>query len=105
MITATRFAYPSTIQTRLNSTKESNDSLTKESNEGVNIRYVQSVVPEQQRERRGQYVSEGPVPKPSVYVGNLFFDVTAEDLRKHFEQFGVVENVMIVHDVRGLSKG
>jgi RNA recognition motif-containing protein len=97
MFAATRFAYPSTIQTRLNSTNEGNNK--------VNVRYIESVTPEQREERRRQYVSEGPVPKCSVYIGNLFFDVTAEDLRKHFEQFGVVENVMIVHDARGLSKG
>ena len=28
-----------------------------------------------------------------------------EDLRKQFEKYGAVENAIIVHDARGLSKG
>ncbi len=41
----------------------------------------------------------------TVYVGNLFFDVTAEDLRNEFGKAGAVENAKIVYDQRGLSKG
>lgn len=41
----------------------------------------------------------------TVYVGNLFFDVTAEDLRNEFAKAGNVENVKIIYDQRGLSKG
>jgi RNA recognition motif-containing protein len=44
-------------------------------------------------------------PCETVYVGNLFFDIAAEDLRAHFEQFGTVLNTTIVHDNRGISKG
>ncbi|KAJ5641453.1 hypothetical protein N7490_005453 [Penicillium lividum] len=44
-------------------------------------------------------------PNETVYVGNLFFDLAAEDLRAHFEQFGTVLNTTIVHDNRGISKG
>ena len=46
-----------------------------------------------------------PVASNSVYVGNLFFDVTAEDLRQEFAKAGGVENVKIIYDQRGLSKG
>jgi RNA recognition motif-containing protein len=102
MFAATCFAYPSAIQTRLNSTNEGANERTNK----ISVRYIESVKPEKPEQgRRAQYVSEGPVPKCSLYVGNLFFDVTAEDLRSHFEQYGTVENVMIVHDARGLSKG
>ncbi|CAI7590328.1 unnamed protein product [Penicillium glandicola] len=106
MLSATRFASPILTQTRFNSTD--GDSAR------IPIRYVESVKPErstpdavrqERRERRRQYMSEGPVPKTTLYVGNLFFDVTAEDLRKQFEQYGAVENALIVHDARGLSKG
>lgn len=38
-------------------------------------------------------------------MGNLFYDLTAEDLRKHMEQYGTVLKTVIVHDNRGLSKG
>ncbi|KAJ5698605.1 hypothetical protein N7462_000610 [Penicillium macrosclerotiorum] len=41
----------------------------------------------------------------TVYVGNLFYDITAEDLRAHMEQFGTVLHAIITHDNRGLSKG
>lgn len=45
------------------------------------------------------------VPKESVYVGNLFFDVTAEDLKERMSEYGVVVNTKIIYDGRGLSKG
>ncbi|CRL24752.1 Nucleotide-binding, alpha-beta plait [Penicillium camemberti] len=103
--TPARFAYPTLTQTRLNSTNEGGPR--------VPVRYVETIRPDptsedyrmERNERRRQYMSDGPLPKTTVYVGNLFFDVTAEDLRKQFEKFGAVENVMIVHDARGLSKG
>lgn len=44
-------------------------------------------------------------PSPTVYVGNLFFDVTADDLKARMEAFGTPLKVNIVHDARGLSKG
>lgn len=44
-------------------------------------------------------------PKPTLVVGNLFFDVTAEDLQKLMEQYGTVQHVKLIHDNRGLSKG
>lgn len=48
-----------------------------------------------------------PAPQPceTVYVGNLFFDVSAEQLGQHMAQFGPVEAVRIIHDARGLSRG
>ncbi|KAL8685187.1 MAG: hypothetical protein Q9218_007915 [Villophora microphyllina] len=51
-------------------------------------------------ERRPQ-----PTPQPNVYVGNLFFDVKSEDLRKEFEKCGPIESVKLIMDNRGLSKG
>jgi nucleolin len=52
-----------------------------------------------------QHIRGAPEPKQTVYVGNLFFDVTAEDLRRQMEKYGVVEHAKIIHDSRGLSKG
>lgn len=46
-----------------------------------------------------------PSPSKSLYVGNLFFDVTVEDLKKEMERFGTVLDVRIILDDRGLSKG
>lgn len=49
--------------------------------------------------------SDSPVPNTVVYVGNLFFDVKSEDLRKEFERAGPVKSANIISDQRGLSKG
>ncbi|KAL4916676.1 hypothetical protein BDW62DRAFT_102393 [Aspergillus aurantiobrunneus] len=44
-------------------------------------------------------------PKETVFIGNLFYDVTAEDLRNKMSQYGIVEGVDIIYDNRGISKG
>ncbi|KAL9592047.1 MAG: hypothetical protein Q9179_007108 [Wetmoreana sp. 5 TL-2023] len=44
-------------------------------------------------------------PSASVYIGNLYFDVNEEDVRKYFEKCGPIESVKIILDNRGLSKG
>lgn len=44
-------------------------------------------------------------PSKTVYVGNLFFDVRAEDLQQEFERAGKVTSSKIIMDHRGLSKG
>jgi hypothetical protein len=44
-------------------------------------------------------------PSPTIFIGNLFFDVTAEDLKARMEEYGVVEKATIISDARGLSKG
>ena len=45
--------------------------------------------------------------KPSriLYVGNIFFEVTAAQLETEFSRFGEIANSRIVTDSRGLSKG
>jgi nucleolin len=54
--------------------------------------------------RRPSFVTP-PDPKETVYIGNLFFDVTAEDLKQQMSKYGTVEFCKIIHDSRGLSKG
>ena len=44
-------------------------------------------------------------PSATLYVGNLYFDVTQDQLREQFEEVGAVANCKIVYDSRGLSKG
>jgi len=42
----------------------------------------------------------------NIYVGNLAYEITEEDLRKAFEAFGQVESVKIITDkYSGHSKG
>ena len=52
-----------------------------------------------------QFVHRELTPTKGVYVGNILFDVTAEDLRREFSQFGPIQSTTIASDVRGLSKG
>ena len=41
-----------------------------------------------------------------IYVGNLFYEVTEEELRQEFEAFGKVESVNIITDkISGRPKG
>ena len=44
-------------------------------------------------------------PKSTIYIGNLFFDVTENDLSKELSRFGTVKKVRLMRDARGLSKG
>ncbi|KAI9847338.1 MAG: hypothetical protein M1830_007393, partial [Pleopsidium flavum] len=67
--------------------------------------------PQRDQDQRGGAFREGgrgPPQAPaskSLYVGNLYFDVTEEDLKKEMERFGTVQSVKIIYDGRGLSKG
>ncbi|PYI03885.1 RNA-binding domain-containing protein [Aspergillus sclerotiicarbonarius CBS 121057] len=54
---------------------------------------------------RARLLATPPAPKESVFIGNLFYDVTAEDLGKTMEKYGTVEKAVIIFDSRGLSKG
>ena len=49
--------------------------------------------------------SAPPPPTKILYVGNLFFEVTAPQLEAEFAKFGEVTNSRVVTDNRGLSKG
>lgn len=53
----------------------------------------------------GRTVGEDSSEGHTLYVGNLFFDVTEDVLKKEFEKFGTINSVRIVMDGRGLSKG
>lgn len=49
--------------------------------------------------------SESAEANNTLYVGNLFFEVTDSALRSKFAEFGDVQNTKIIYDYRGLSKG
>lgn len=46
-----------------------------------------------------------PVASPTIYVGNLSFEIAPEDLKREFESFGEIKMVKIATDGKGLSKG
>lgn len=59
------------------------------------------------QERRGDDLASPRKPgvdRP-LYIGNLYFDVTEDDLRRELEKYGTVKSVKIIYDGRGLSKG
>jgi RNA recognition motif-containing protein len=39
-----------------------------------------------------------PIEQRKIYVGNLSFKATSNDLEKHFAQFGAVEEAFVVMD-------
>ncbi|TKA21841.1 hypothetical protein B0A50_08510 [Salinomyces thailandicus] len=57
--------------------------------------------------RRSSSVENRPTPEPSriLYVGNLFFEVTAPQLEAEMSRYGEISNARVVTDGRGLSKG
>ena len=57
-----------------------------------------------QTREAGRSAPSGQTAK-TVYVGNLFFDVRSEDLKKEFERAGPIVDAKIIMDQRGLSKG
>jgi RNA recognition motif. (a.k.a. RRM, RBD, or RNP domain) len=54
------------------------------------------------RSERGSVIGE---PKSTIYIGNLFFDVTENDLVKELARFGTITKCRLMRDSRGLSKG
>ena len=55
---------------------------------------------------RRSHDTRPPVPQSKIlYVGNLFFEVTAPQLEAEFAKYGEVTNSRVVTDDRGLSKG
>ncbi|KAF2850696.1 RNA-binding domain-containing protein [Plenodomus tracheiphilus IPT5] len=56
--------------------------------------------------RSGRDRDQAPVtPGKTLYVGNLYYEVTADQLKRVFSRFGNIDNVTVVYDNRGLSRG
>jgi hypothetical protein len=58
-----------------------------------------------QQFRRPAFQGEPATPNNTLYVGNLFFEVTEEQLQRVFSRFGTVQEVKIITDPRGRSRG
>lgn len=56
-------------------------------------------------ERRSKTFDSTNAPNTTLYIGNLFFEVTEDQLKKVFSRFGAVTKSSIVYDNRGLSRG
>ncbi|KAF2109542.1 RNA binding domain-containing protein [Lophiotrema nucula] len=44
-------------------------------------------------------------PNKTVYVGNLYYEVAEDQLKRVFGRFGPIESVKVIYDNRGLSRG
>jgi RNA recognition motif-containing protein len=49
--------------------------------------------------------AESATPNPTIYVGNLYYEVNAEQLQRVFSRFGEIDNVKVIYDNRGMSRG
>lgn len=58
-----------------------------------------------QSDRGSRFVGKHSNPSTTLYIGNLYFDITEDDLRREMERYGTVMSVKIIYDGRGLSKG
>lgn len=77
-------------------------STVTETAESVRSAFTGSEQRQDRGERRTGQIGE---PKPTIYIGNLFFDVTENDLVKELARFGTIVKCRLMRDSRGLSKG
>jgi nucleolin len=90
-------AIKATTETAANAT-----STVTEAAESVRSAITGSEQRQDRGERRTGQIGE---PKPTIYIGNLFFDVTENDLVKELARFGTIVKCRLMRDSRGLSKG
>jgi nucleolin len=90
-------AIKATTETVANAT-----STVTEAAESVRSAIAGSEQRQDRGERRTGQIGE---PKPTIYIGNLFFDVTENDLVKELARFGTIVKCRLMRDSRGLSKG
>ncbi|KAF2437373.1 RNA binding domain-containing protein [Karstenula rhodostoma CBS 690.94] len=57
------------------------------------------------RQRNRPVRERNTVPNKVVYVGNLYYEVTADQLKRVFSRFGEIDTVRLIYDNRGLSRG
>jgi nucleolin len=57
------------------------------------------------RKPRAPRESRNSTPNNMLYIGNLYYEVTTDQLKRVFSRFGDIESVKIVYDNRGLSRG
>ncbi|KAF2132956.1 RNA-binding domain-containing protein [Dothidotthia symphoricarpi CBS 119687] len=56
-------------------------------------------------QRRSRERTTPAEPNTMLYIGNLYYEVTTDQLKRVFSRFGEIESVKLVYDNRGLSRG
>lgn len=73
--------------------------------ETVGVDALESAAQATEKPRRAPREKSDAPPNNTLYVGNLYYEVTADQIKRVMSRFGEVENVKIVFDNRGLSRG
>ncbi|KAF1360603.1 RNA binding domain-containing protein [Lizonia empirigonia] len=73
--------------------------------ETVGVDALESAAQAAEKPRRAPREKNDAPPNNTLYVGNLYYEVTADQIKRVMSRFGEVENVKIVFDNRGLSRG
>jgi hypothetical protein len=55
--------------------------------------------------RDGNFPVEPVEPGKVLYVGNLYYEVNEDQLKRIFSRFGAIDSIKIVRDNRNLSRG
>lgn len=99
---------PSTEQEPPYSIGETISSAAENTAEAIKDKVTNAVsgsVPAPEAQQFGSSQASSDEGNDTVYVGNLFFDVREDEIRKEFETIGRVTSVKLIYDNRGLSKG
>lgn len=73
--------------------------------ETVGVDALEAVADAASKPKRAPRQGGDAPPNNVLYVGNLYYEVTADQIKRVFSRFGEIENVKIVFDNRGLSRG
>lgn len=84
---------------------ETTQNFSQAARTGAEAAAAASTSPPRRPQHDTRSTHRNPRPSRIVYVGNLFFEVTAQQLQAEFASHGSVINSRIVTDSRGLSKG
>lgn len=72
--------------------------------EHVGLEALEAAV-EGRTESKGGASGVPATPGKTLYVGNLYYEVTEDQLKRVFSRFGSIASVKIVYDNRGMSRG
>lgn len=85
---------------------EQNLSPADETTQAPQEPVAQDIAQEQRSQQRGHStIARNISPSNVLYVGNLYYEVTATQLERVFSRFGEIESTKIIYDNRGLSRG
>lgn len=91
----------STVDSAISSATETVSSISEQAQEAIAEKFDQGSDYAPRAPRPARDIQ----PNKTIYVGNLLFEATPQDLEKEFGEFGEIVSSKIAQDARGLSKG